>query len=198
MLRLKKIAVTGAISSGKSTVCQLMKELGAYVVSADQIVHQLLSKNSISGQKVIELLGKDVIQDNSIDKQAIARLVFKRPELLRKLEAILHPAVMEQMEKELAAAEKSAAYNSFVAEVPLLYESGMDAFFDHVVVVSASPTLRMQRWNALGKSAEEYDQRMQQQLSADQKEALASYHLNNQGDLQQLKKETAELYQQLI
>lgn len=198
MLTLRKIAVTGAISSGKSTVCQFLKELGAYVVSADQIVHQLLSPHSLSSQKVIELLGKDVIQQNKIDRQKIAALVFDNPELLTRLEAILHPAVAAELEKEYHLAAKSKNYSSFVAEVPLLYEAGMEAFFDDVIVVSASPDACMQRWTASGKTPEEYKKRMQRQLSAQTKASLTPYHLTNQGDLNALRTETAKLYQQLI
>jgi dephospho-CoA kinase len=198
MLTLRKIAVTGAISSGKSTVCQYLKELGAYVVSADQIVHQLLSPHSLSGQKVIELLGQDVIQQNKIDKQKIAALVFDNPRLLMQLEAILHPAVASELEKEYHKAAAAKKYSSFVAEVPLLYESGMEDFFDRVIVVSAPKDACMRRWVASGKTPEEYEKRMQRQLSAEKKASFTSYHLTNQGDLKQLQTETAKLYQQLI
>lgn len=198
MLRLRKIAVTGAISSGKSTVCQYLKELGAYVVSADQIVHQLLSPHSLSGQKVIELLGQDVIQQNKIDRQKIAELVFDHPDLLMQLESILHPAVATELEKEFHQAEAAHQYSSFVAEVPLLYESGMEDFFDRVIVVTSPHEESLRRWVAAGKTPEQYEKRMQRQLSAEKKASFTSYHLTNQGDLKQLQTETAKLYQQLI
>lgn len=198
MLTLRKIAVTGAISSGKSTVCQFLKDLGAYVVSADQIVHQLLSPHSLSGQKVIELLGQDVIQQNKLDRQKIAALVFDNPALLIQLEAILHPAVAVELENEYRKAKNAGKYRSFIAEVPLLYESGMEDFFDDVIVVSASPAACMQRWIASGKTPEEYEKRMQRQLSAQTKASYTPYHLTNQGDLDALRTETVKLYQQLI
>ena len=71
MLKLKKIAVTGGLAAGKTTVCQLFKELGAYVVSADEIVHQLLSPDTAVGQQVVSLLGSDIVSGlKSIEKRS--------------------------------------------------------------------------------------------------------------------------------
>ena len=79
MLKLKKIAVTGGLAAGKTTVCQLFKELGAYVVSADEIVHQMLSPDTVVGQQVVSLLGSDIVSGLGIDRKKIAAKVFYPP-----------------------------------------------------------------------------------------------------------------------
>ena len=79
MLRLRKVAVTGGLSCGKSSVCRIFKELGAYVVSADEIVHRLLSTKTNLGQQVISLLGKEIITNGKINRSTIAKKVFNDP-----------------------------------------------------------------------------------------------------------------------
>jgi dephospho-CoA kinase len=92
-METRKIAVTGTLSSGKSTVCQLLKEFGAYVVSADEIVHRLLRVETEIGQKVIDLLGEEILSEGQIDRAKIAKKVFRNPQLLQALEQIIHPQV---------------------------------------------------------------------------------------------------------
>src|SRR5262245_55950333 len=100
MLILKKVAVTGGLSCGKSSVCRIFKELGAYVVSADDIVHQLLTPQTKPGQQVIELMGSDIVVDQHIDRSKIAKKVFGNLKLLKSLEQILHPAVRHEIDKK--------------------------------------------------------------------------------------------------
>src|SRR5690348_8893921 len=129
MLDLKKVAVTGGLSSGKSTVCQIFRGLGSHVISADAIVHQLLSPNTSLGQEVIKLLGVEIVINKTIDRKSIANKVFNNPQLLHQLEKLLHPAVFNEMKKEYEKAKNFSA-PLFVAEVPLLFEAGQENWFD--------------------------------------------------------------------
>ena len=79
MLKLKKIAVTGGLAAGKTTVCQIFKELGAYVVSADEIVHQLLSPDTAVGQQVVSLLGSDIVSGQIIRSEEDRRKSVYEP-----------------------------------------------------------------------------------------------------------------------
>lgn len=198
MLKLKKIAVTGTLSSGKTTVCNYLKELGAFVVSADEIVHQLLSPQSSTGQKIIELLGNRVVQQNSFNRKKIGKIVFNNDRNLKSLEEIIFPEV----EKEIAELYKQACdrggYTSFVAEVPLLYEAKMEKQFDAIIAVIADEAVCLNRYLASGGTKDQFTKRMQKQLSSQKKLEMAPFHLINHGDLEQLKRETAVLYQQLI
>ena len=97
MLKLKKIAITGGLSAGKTTVCQLFKECGAYVMSADEIVHRLLSPHTRIGQQVIALLGSDILSGAEIDRKKVSEKVFPYPDKLRALERIIHPAVFDEI-----------------------------------------------------------------------------------------------------
>ncbi len=197
MLTLKKIAVTGAISSGKTQLCSCFREFGAYVVSADEIVHQLLSSNTISGKKVIALLGSGILDNNRISHAAIAEKVFNNPSQLTALEEILHPEVFSRIEIEYRKASKQKA-PLFVAEVPLLFETGAEKLFDETIVVIADEQTSIERYTKSGtKDKNEYRLRMSQQLPPKEKAARATYTIFNDGSLQDLQTEAKKIYNQL-
>src|ERR1700733_11999306 len=100
MLGLKRLAVTGGLSCGKTLVCCLFKDLGAYVVSADEIAHRLLSPDTIVGKQVIRLLGSDIVVDNNINRRIVASKVFKDTNLLKSLEQITHPVIRDEIENK--------------------------------------------------------------------------------------------------
>jgi dephospho-CoA kinase len=199
MLKLKKIAVTGGLSAGKTTVCRIFKELGAYVVSADAIVHQLLSSESAITHQVVNLIGSDIVNQKSLDRKKIAARVFSQPDLRIELEKIIHPAVFDEIEQRYQQISQEKKHPLFVAEIPLLYESEEEKRFDTVVSVSANSELCRSRFvEQTHNPAQEFDQRMKQQLSAIHKAEKADYTIENNGTLQQLKSDVQKLYLQLI
>lgn len=198
MLKLKKVAVTGGLSSGKSTVCRFFKELGACVVSADEIVHRLLSPDTNLGQEVIKLFGAEIITDNNINRKVIADKVFKDPKLLKKLEMLMHPAVRIEMEKNYQEAKDKKACSLFVAEIPLLFEANYDSFYDETICVIADEAISKERFRkATGCSDSEYQLRMNNQFSLKQKAEKADFVLVNNGDLSALKNQVIKVYQHL-
>ena len=198
MLKLKKIAVTGGLAAGKTTVCQLFKELGAYVVSADEIVHQLLSPDTAVGQQVVSLLGSDIVSGQKLDRKKIAAKVFTKPDLLRKLEELIHPAVFDEIERRYQQVNKEKKYPLFLAEIPLLFESERESQFDVVISVYAEQEICLQRFkHETRKPADEFEKRMMRQLNPKQKAAKAQYTIENNGNFEQLKTKVKTLYTQL-
>ena len=102
-----KIAVTGGISSGKSSVCRIFEKLGAYVVDADDIVHDLLKNNLDVRDEIVALLGDDVVVDGEIDRKKIAQKVFTNRASLVALEKIVHPLVYGKINLLAKKAEAS-------------------------------------------------------------------------------------------
>lgn len=198
MLKLKKIAVTGGIACGKSTFCSYLMELGAYVVSADKIVHQLLSLDTTLGVNVVNLLGPEVIIDNQINRDAIAKTVFHNPKLLHALEALLHPAVFNQIEKEYEQICKDRRHSLFVAEIPLLFEVGAEKYFDCTVAVVADEAFCKERFiAATSKTEDEYHNRSSKQLTQQEKAAKAQYVVLNNGNLKDLFNEAKKIFDEL-
>lgn len=190
MLKLPKVAVTGGIASGKTTVTSFFQKFGAYVVSADQIVHQHLSSNTALVKQVISLLGEQILYNGCIDRKKVADAVFKSPELLHKLEALLHPLVASEIERQWDEAREKQ-YPLFVAEVPLLFESGQDKWYDATIAVVCPEELCKKRFA-------EYKRRAVQQYTQAEKAKKANFIIENTGSLEELEAKVASLYTLLL
>ncbi len=190
MLRLRKIAITGTVSSGKSEVCKILKNLsGTKVISTDEIVHRLLSQDRTLIQQVIELLGHDVFENHQLNRSLIAKKVFNDPKSLKALEELLHPRVFEEVVREGQLAEE-ANVSLFVVEVPLLFEANFAFYFDKTVAVVANKALREERSSDL----KFFDQRSSFQFTDEQKAYLADNVIENNGTLEQLKFQVLSLF----
>lgn len=194
---LKKVAVTGGLSCGKSSVCRLFQQLGAYVVSADEIVHKLLSPDTVIGQQVISLIGSETLSKQTIDRSIVAMKVFHDPKKLRALEKILHPAVRAEIFRHYDLATKSPAYVLFVAEVPLLFEAGMESDFDATIAVVADPELCKERFMAQGHTSSDYETRAARQLSSEEKALRATYVIYNSGQIEATRQQVETLFSTL-
>lgn len=193
MLNFKKVAVTGGLSSGKSAVCNFFRKLNAYVVSADEIVHQLLSLDTPTGQQVAALFGPDVIKNEALDRQAIADLVFKDPALLKKLEECVYPAVTKIIERHYQEA-KHLNPPLFLVEIPKLFEAGMEKWFDAVITVSTDEKLCRKRFESRGGNDHEYARRMASQMPVEEKIKRSNYIIENNEGLDELKTSVAKLF----
>lgn len=200
MLKLKKVAVTGGLSCGKSSVCRILKELGAYVVSADTIVHQLLSSDTNLGQEVVNLLGPEILINQEIDRSHVARIVFHNLELLQALEELIHPIVYKELNKDYQKQKELLVPPPlFVAEIPLLFESHGEADYDKTIAVVANPEICFKRFQqTTGGNQTEFNNRMDRQLPLIDKAILADYVIMNDNSLSDLRQITEEIYQELI
>lgn len=202
MLKLKKIGVTGGVACGKTTACRFFNELGAYVLSADEIVHKLLSPATTIGQQVIELIGRDIVIDHQIDRSKIAKKVFNQPQLLQALEDILHPAVWQEMEKQYNIINKDPRGASlFVAEIPLLFETSRGDFldfFDYTIAIVADPEICQQRFQkTTGYDKTEYEKRANLQMDISEKARRADYVIVNNGSLLDMQADVARIFYHL-
>ncbi len=194
MLKTKKVAVTGTLSSGKSAACQILKELGAYVVSADEIVHRLLSPKTAIGEQILRLLNPTVLtSQGEFDRKAIADLVFKDPQRLKALEAILHPAVFKEIDDTYRRVESTMNVPLFVAEVPLLYEAEQQGAFDAVLVIRASEELCRARFG----NHPEFTSRSARQLPSAAQSERASYVIDNNSTLEELRSQIKQFFFQI-
>jgi len=192
MLELKKIAVTGGIASGKTTVCRLLKKHGAYQVSADEIIHQLLETNTKCKRDVVSLLGPDILTDEQIDRKKVADLVFSDLEKLTQLENLLHPLLFEEIEKEYQKVKNGNHYICFVVELPLVQEIGKEKAFDLTLAVVCNAHLAKTRHLAAGFSSTEYERRMKRQWNIEKKAEQADFIIVNDGDLSHLETQIKE------
>jgi dephospho-CoA kinase len=183
------IAVTGPFASGKSTFVRLLGELGAETVSADEIVHDLLADDRTTISRVLERFGDDVRGERGVNRRALGRKVFGDPEALRDLEDILHPLVRRETQRRIAVSEAGL----FVAEVPLLFEGGSGMDYDYTVAVVV-PGERRRAWAAERGVDEAALMAIEtRQLPQEEKARRADIVVQNDGDVDKLKKQAEEL-----
>jgi dephospho-CoA kinase len=187
------VAVTGPFASGKSTFVRLLGEMGAETVSADEIVHDLLSADAETVARVVERFGEDVRGERGIDRRALGNRVFSDPQALQELEEILHPLVRRETDRRAAASEAGV----FVAEIPLLFE-GERGVFEYTVAVTA-PEERRRTW-AEERGVDEERRRAieRRQLSAEEKARRADLVVQNDGDLSKLRERAEELLDRVL
>lgn len=200
MLDLRKIAVTGGLSCGKTSFCRILKEMGAYVLSADEIVHQLLSIDAQVIQKVVDLLGTDILVNKQIDRSKVARKVFQNYQLLNKLEEIVHPAVYNHIEKEYELQRENPDPPSiFVAEIPLLFETNGEKKFQISIAVLAEIEICYERFmQQTGRDRQAFNLRASRQWPMIDKAVKADYVILNNTSFRNLQDVTKELYSELI
>lgn len=185
MLGCFKIAITGALSSGKTTVCQFFGELGAFTLSADEISKSILSSDNRIKEELTQILGKEIVTaKGNVDYQKIAESVFCSRHKLKQVEKMLHPEVYKSIQKKYEEIKK-LNYKFFVVEVPLLFESSGEKFFDITVTVCADRKNRVKRFEEKG-TKEQYQERMQWQLSQEEKQKRADFSIFNNGSLESL------------
>lgn len=191
MLKLKKVAITGIIGSGKTTVSAIFKKLGAFVVNADKISHSFLDLKSPTGKKIIKLLGEDTIVKGRLSRRKIANKVFGNLEKLKALEQLIHPKIQKEI-VSLYKIAKTKKCPLFVVEMPLLFETKSEGFYDFVIVVTADETLCKKRYKK-----QDFEKRMKRHFSQREKTKRADCTIENSGSLTNLKITVKKLFNQL-
>jgi dephospho-CoA kinase len=174
-----RIGLTGGIGSGKSTVSALLAERGAVVIDADRIAREVVEPGTPGLAAVVEAFGEQALRDDgSLNRPALAAIVFADPEARKTLDGIVHPLVRARAAELAATAPEDAVV---VHDVPLLVETGQAASYDVVLVVQTDPEVRVARLVQRGLTAEDARARIAAQATDDQRRAVADVVLDNGG-----------------
>lgn len=185
------VGLTGGMGAGKSTALVVMCELGADVLSTDEVVHELYSCERVRAA-IVERWGEEVVPAGVISRQAVAERVFDSDEERSWLERLLWPLVGERVAVWLALARaQEPAPRAAVVETPLLFESGMDKACDFTIALVADERLRGER-AAMREHARAED-RVARQLSQQQKAELATFVVCNNGSVEELRRELSDV-----
>lgn len=189
------VGLTGGIASGKSTVASAWVELGGIEIDADQLAREVVEPGTQGLAKIADEFGKDLIKDGSLDRHALAEIVFSNASDRKKLEAIVHPLV-----KALAAKRVSELPSDSIViyNVPLLVEASVDLPFDKVVTVEAPAEKQIERLIEFRKMTRtEAENRVAAQASPVERANAAHVILNSNQDLSLLLKDARRLWQQI-
>jgi len=191
------VGLTGGIGAGKSTVARMLAERGAVVIDADDLARRAVDRGTPGFDAVVGAFGPDVVaKGGSLDRARLAALVFQDEEARRRLEAIIHPEVRRLFMEETARHQGSDRI--LVYSVPLLLESGLQDAFDVVVVVTAARERRLARLVAARQMPKgDILGRMDAQLPDEEREAAADVVIRNDGSMEELERQVADLWRHL-
>lgn len=196
---MKVIGLTGGIASGKSTISSIFKNLGAYVIDADHVAHEIYDDDSELLQKIIDLFGKDILVPSTfiIDRDKLGGIVFKNPEKLKQLEAVVHPAVRKRILHEIHEAGMKG-FSLCIVDAALLVETGYYKYYDGLIVVKCPLEQQIERLkNRNNLSAPEIKERLAAQSPLEEKLKVANWVIDNSGSLEETQKQTTLLFQEL-
>ncbi|MBF0463460.1 MAG: dephospho-CoA kinase [Nitrospirae bacterium] len=186
------VGLTGNFGSGKSTVLEMFKALGAITVSSDEIVHRLLSETDIK-LRVRELLGDVFDSAGNIDKPKTAAIVFNNPQLRRELETIIHPLVIAEIKRKASSNTDKVV----VAEIPLLFEGNFTRDVDKTITVISDIEVVEERLKNRGFSTTDIKSRLSAQIPQDRKVALSDFVIDNSGNPEETKSQVTAIYEKL-
>jgi dephospho-CoA kinase len=191
------VGLTGGIGSGKSTAARLLDRHGAVVIDADQLARQAIARGTEGFDRVVEVFGTRVLgPDGDLDRAALAADVFSDPVLKANLEAIVHPEVARLFAERLEPYRRTDRVVVYVT--PLLVELGLAPAFDLVIVVTASPHLRVSRVaSERGLDPADVRARMATQASDERRAEVADILLDNDGSLAELEAQVDRLWPEL-
>jgi len=204
-----KVGLTGGIAAGKSTVGEIFVELGAHLVQADVIAHELMQPGEAVYRNVVEHFGEGILNpDKTVNRARLAEAAFSGAgaegpvSRIEELNRIVHPAVIQRQEEWMESVGRKDRHAIAIVEAALILEAGVGKRFDRLVVVTSRPEQRTQRWaKRTGVDEEaarrEVTRRMAAQLPDEEKIKAADFVIDNSGALDETRVRVKEVYDEL-
>jgi dephospho-CoA kinase len=197
---MKVIGLTGGIASGKSTAISALGELGAAVLDADAVAHELMQPGQVVWENVVAQFGPDILQpDQSIDRRKLGDIIFKQEDQRQLLNAISHPAILHVIEGEIDRIRKTSPEAVVFVEIPLLFEIGWEDRFDQVWTVwvdGETQLRRLMRRDALDEQSAR--ERIAAQMNLDEKSRRSHRVIDNSGSREQTAAAMRKFYQAIL
>jgi dephospho-CoA kinase len=191
--------LTGGIACGKSTVARSFQDLGACIIDADRIGHELIEPGRAAYPEIVQLFGKEILaRDGSIDRRNLGARVFAHPEEMRALNAALHPRIITRVE-ELARENRARhPLGVIIIDAALIFESGIGGTLRKVIVVWCRPEQQLERLMSKARlSREEAEQRIGAQMPPEEKRRRADYVIDCSGSKERAREQTQAIYPEL-
>ena len=192
---MKKIAITGSLGTGKSTILKILQNLGFSTFSCDEVVKNLYKDSDIQ-KKIIEIFGKEILSiDGKLNKRKILEKILENNKLKEKLESLFHPLVKEKLLEFIRERKKEKI---IFAEVPLLFEVGWEDLFDEIWVITCSPLTQKERILKKGLEEKLGEKLLKLQLSLKEKEKKAHKIIFSEKSFEELEKEIKEMLKEYL
>jgi len=198
--RILRVGLTGGIASGKSTVSGMLADLGAFVIDADEVAHEVMAPGELAYDGVVDRFGDEILDEQKqIVRERLAQLVFNDSAGLDDLNRIVHPKVRFETDRRIAYCEEHGRSQIAVFDAALLVETGAHKNFERLIVVSCSVETQLTRlMERSGMTADQAGIRIRAQAPLADKLALADYVIETQGPLEATRERVAEVYAALL
>jgi len=178
------VALTGGIATGKSSVARMFEADGYRVIDADRIAHEMLETQK---EKIAEMFGPEMIRGGSVDRKALGALVFADPPKRKRLEALLHPLIYEEIEVQAKA--EDAKGRPYIVDIPLFFEGGRYPIERSLVVYAPQERQIARAMERDGLDREAVLERIAAQIDIEEKRHMGDFVIDNSGDQTQLRVE---------
>jgi dephospho-CoA kinase len=193
------IGLTGGIGSGKSVVARMFEDEGAYVIDLDELARRVVEPDKPAWRDLVAYFGTGILNpDRTVNRPALAQIVFSDPKSRRALEEFTHPRIFEEQDTLLEAIKDQDPWSVVVIEFPLLFELSFQKKFDKVILVYVSRDGQIRRARERdGFSEEEVEKRIRAQISLEEKRLLSDYIIDNEGSLANTRNQVREVMREL-
>jgi dephospho-CoA kinase len=195
----RTFGLTGGVASGKSTVAQMFAELGAKIIDADRLGHELIRAPRPAYHEIVSRFGFEILDpQGEIDRERLAAVVFADPEKLRALNAILHPRIMERCDQLAEGFHLQDSRVVVLVDAALIYEADLAHRFVKIIVTWCRPEQQLERLMArTGLARAEAERRIATQMPMEEKRRRAHFVIDCSGSLESTRPQVSELYPQL-
>ena len=193
------VGLTGGIASGKSTIADMFKGEGAYIIDIDMISRDVVKPGKPAWQDVIHIFGKEVLnEDQTLNRKKVGDIVFSDAEKRKKLEEIIHPKITAETLMKINEIAKKDNQAIVIIDIPLLIETDKQDTVNKVVLVYTSPQGQIERLvKRDGLSLEDAHKRLTSQMPIENKKKYAHYIINNEEPLKEIQKRVKEIFREL-
>ena len=193
---MRVLGLTGGIGSGKSSVTQMFKQLGAEVIDADQFARDVVEPGQPALAEIVSTFGRDILlSDGRLDREKLGRIIFADAAARSRLNAITHPRIRERMEAEVE--QRRGRPGLLLLDIPLLYENSRTSLVEKVIVVWVDLATQLRRLTGRNRlSIEQARQRIASQMPLDEKKARADLVIDNTGSLEYTRRQVERIYRQ--
>jgi dephospho-CoA kinase len=194
-----RVGLTGSIATGKSSVANMLKELGAYIIDADEIAHDALKKTEKPYKQILDVFGSNILDEQgNIDRKKLGSIVLNDKQKLAVLESIIHPYVQQkrkEIEESILQQDRNAV---IIYDVPLLFEKHLENSFDKIIVVYVPKDIQIKRLMKRQNIAyAEALNLINLQICIEEKKKKADFVIDNSYSLENTKKQVLEVFKKL-
>jgi len=192
------VGVTGSFGTGKTTVSKMFAQLGAYVINADYMTHQLMRYKGKCYGSIVKHFGRNILKGRDINRSKLGAIVFNNKRKLQALCRIIHPVIITEIKTKIKQ-RRYKGNKMIIIDAPLLIEAGLNKIVDYLIVVKANQNLQVERIQKnIPLSQTQILKRIKVQMPINKKIKLADFIINNGGGISNTQKQVRAIWKKLL